>query len=58
MKDPTLDHTVIISHGRDACCLGSNGLDHPVVSSGAVCQDFSPVAELGKLLLSLLINSA
>lgn len=43
------------SHGIGAFCIGSRGLDHLMVSSGLVGQDFFLVAEFGKLLLWFLI---
>lgn len=47
----------MVSHGIGAFCIGSSGLGHLMVSSDLVGQDFSPVAEFGKLLLGLLIKS-
>lgn len=47
----------MLSRGIGAFCTGSSGLDHLMVSSDLVGQDFSPVAEFGKLLLGLLIKS-
>lgn len=45
------------SHGIGPLCIGGSGLDHLMASSDLVGQDFSPVAEFGKLLLWLLIKS-
>lgn len=45
------------THGTGAFCIGSGGLDHLMVCFDLVGQDFSLVAEFGKLLLWLLIRS-